>query len=545
MLIREGREAYRRGDADAARRAYEQAAEESAGGEALEGLAKAIHLAGDYAEAMTTYERAYAAYRREAKLLDAARAARTLGWFRGSLVGDWAVYRGWVERARSLLLQASEGGNEHGWVLLAEARAGSDLEAQKRSYLAVIATARRYGDCDLECEALVCLGIMLVCSGFTDEGLVYMDAALAGVCAGDVEDLSVVEGVFCGLFHICDRTNDIVRAEQWLRAADDFVRSRKLGAVAGYCRAHYGGILIAAGRWAEAEQELLRAAQILSSSDFYLRGTAFCRLAELRMRQGRIEDAAELLAGLEYHEDAVRPLVGLHLARGETALARDLLERTLDGHHEDAVEGPLLALLVDVHIASGALEVATDVGDRLSDLARNQSSDFIKAVAALTRGKLCVATGGGDARACFHQALLLFARAQAPVDLARTRLELARALAWVSPDVAIAEATAALASFEELSARRDADETAALLRSLGGPARTGPKGRTALTKRETEVLELLGHGLTNVDIGARLFISPKTVEHHVGRILSKLGLRSRSHAAAFATRAAEPRPAEQ
>jgi DNA-binding NarL/FixJ family response regulator len=50
------------------------------------------------------------------------------------------------------------------------------------------------------------------------------------------------------------------------------------------------------------------------------------------------------------------------------------------------------------------------------------------------------------------------------------------------------------------------------------------------------VLQLLGHGLGNAEIGDRLFISRKTVEHHVGRILMKLGLRSRAEAAAHAVR---------
>ena len=46
-----------------------------------------------------------------------------------------------------------------------------------------------------------------------------------------------------------------------------------------------------------------------------------------------------------------------------------------------------------------------------------------------------------------------------------------------------------------------------------------------LTGRERDVLELVCRGATNAEIGQELFISPKTVEHHVGRILTKLGAR--------------------
>ena len=123
-----------------------------------------------------------------------------------------------------------------------------------------------------------------------------------------------------------------------------------------------------------------------------------------------------------------------------------------------------------------------------------------------------------------------------PAEVARVRIELARVLAAERPEVAIAEATAAFTTLDQLGATALADEAAALLRTLGAPARTGPKRSTQLTKREDEVLALIGAGLTSAEIGQRLYISAKTAEHHVGRVLAKLGLRSRTEAAAHAAR---------
>lgn len=57
-----------------------------------------------------------------------------------------------------------------------------------------------------------------------------------------------------------------------------------------------------------------------------------------------------------------------------------------------------------------------------------------------------------------------------------------------------------------------------------------------MTRRETEILRLIGAGLFNPEIAERLYSSRKTVETHVGNLLSKLGLRNRAEAAAFAAR---------
>jgi DNA-binding NarL/FixJ family response regulator len=137
-------------------------------------------------------------------------------------------------------------------------------------------------------------------------------------------------------------------------------------------------------------------------------------------------------------------------------------------------------------------------------------------------------------RSRLERALEGFRELEMPLEEARARLELAR---LESRELAFLHAREALLSFERLGAKRDADAAAAFLRELGVSGRSAPRIPGELTAREREVLELLAEGLSNQAIAERMFISPKTAEHHVGRILGKLGLRSRAEAASYVLRA--------
>jgi DNA-binding CsgD family transcriptional regulator len=509
----------------------------------VEVRARSLHAAGDYGGALDAYELAFTAYQEAGDLLAAARAARTVGWFRGWVFGEWAVYQGWAAQASALLALAGDA-RAGAWVRYEQARRGTDLDGQRRLYLEAIELARSSGDLDLECDATTSLGMMLVFSGLVEEGMAHLDQALAAICGGGVQELPVVEGCLCGLLNACERTHDVDRAQQWLGAADGVIRRGNLLAVAGYCRAHYGGILITAGRWAEAEAELQVATDLLGGGGV-LRALALCRLAELRLGQGRLEDAALLLDGLDHHEDAGAPLARLHLARNEPAVALELVDRLLADRLPDYREAPLRVLAIDCLVRLQRFDEATKQADTLTELVDAQASVALRAMAAAARARLCVASGEGEPRACWHEAVSLFGAARMPVEVAIARLGLAELLATDRPEVAAAEASAAFDVLERIGASGRADEAAALLRSLGAPARTGPKRGVGLTKREEEVLALVGHGLTNSEIGARLYISPKTVEHHVGRLLAKLGLRSRTEAAAFAARRGPARSGDE
>lgn len=179
----------------------------------------------------------------------------------------------------------------------------------------------------------------------------------------------------------------------------------------------------------------------------------------------------------------------------------------------------------------------------LADLVDRTRSPVLRAEALFAAGVVAAAAGDhATAVQLLQQAEAIVAEDVRPVLRARIGHALAEALAGDGQvDLAIDEARAALQAFVVLDAGPDADRTAALLRHLGAPAHRAWSGDpeqllAALTTREHQVLELLCEGLTNAQIGQRLFVTTKTVEHHVSRILAKLGVPSRAQAAAVHAR---------
>jgi DNA-binding NarL/FixJ family response regulator len=254
------------------------------------------------------------------------------------------------------------------------------------------------------------------------------------------------------------------------------------------------------------------------------------------MLQGRIEEAERLLAGYEDRADALRATARLHLLRGETAVAAALLHRRLNQVGDGLLAVPLLALLVEVQIARGDPASATASADRLAAIAASTGQPRQLATADLALGRTAAAVGDAVARTRLEAAVDAFAELQMPLEAASARLELAMLLADAEPEVAANEARLAVEAAERAGAGPLADRASALARDLGGPARTGPKLLGLLSRRETDVLRLLAEGLTNAEIAARLFISTKTAGNHVSNVLSKLNLRSRTEAAAYAVR---------
>ncbi|TDD15072.1 helix-turn-helix transcriptional regulator [Kribbella turkmenica] len=525
-LIAQARAALRRGDPQAARAVLMRT---DPGPEALEVLASASFVLFEYERSLREMESAYAGYRTAGDGAGAARVARMLGGMHGSTSGDWAVAGGWIARAKTLLSELPDS-SERGWVALTEGMFTDDRARKNADFQLAIEVGRRTHDADLALAALAYLGASLVHDDRVEEGMVLLDEACAAVAGDEVDSFIVVEEIFCQLFAACEHTRDVRRAEQWMRIGRQVAERRRLPAVSAYCHTHYGGILTAAGRWSEADATLTEAIRLWALGRRTLKAGALARLADLRVKQGRYDEAAALLEGLT-DGDATRPLAALHLARGEYAIALDLLEhavRRADPRSSSCL--PLLGLLVDAQLAAGRDPGATI--EAMTACAQAHPSPSANALVALAHGR----AGHGDPKAWLRDALDGFNQSHLPLEASLCRLDLARACSRDNPEVAVAEARSALLSFEMLEAARHVDAAAAVLRELGHRVMPPKPSGQSLTRREEDVLRLLGEGLSNPEISDRLFISRKTVEHHVGNILVKLGLRNRAEAAAYVVR---------
>jgi DNA-binding NarL/FixJ family response regulator len=269
-----------------------------------------------------------------------------------------------------------------------------------------------------------------------------------------------------------------------------------------------------------------------------MRFAPLLRLAELRLRQGRLEEAERLLEGSESRPAARQVLAAIALARSELALAKDLAGLCLEASDPSSPSyAPILELVADINLSAGDLESARDAIESLRDLAATQPEGRVAAAHQLASGRLLAAEGNDRSASRIQAAIEGYAALGLPLEVARAQLHLASAMASARPTAATAEARRALGTFEQLGASRDADAAAALLRELGQrSARSTRKAVGPLTPRETDVLSLLEEGRSNTEIAERLYISRRTAEHHVASILFKLDLRSRAEAAAYAVR---------
>ena len=190
----------------------------------------------------------------------------------------------------------------------------------------------------------------------------------------------------------------------------------------------------------------------------------------------------------------------------------------------------MLPELIEAAVRSDQPEMARSAFATLADRTTTAGTPWALGIRARCQALLEV---GSDAEAAFLEAISQLARSNAAVDLARAHLLYGE---WLRRAKRRRDARRHLrtaeAMFNAMGAVGFADEASGELRASGERARARtPQTEFDLTAQEVRVAKLAGDGATNNEIASQLFISPSTVDYHLGKVFRKLGVRSRAQLA--------------
>ena len=502
--------------------------------EAHDGMGAALWWLCRVRESLDHRERAYAGYLAEHRHIEAAIVALDISVCHLTNLDNPVAAQGWIARARRMAELASDDQLD-GWLWLMEAYTCQEPSRQRALLTRTLQRARSIDDLDLELAALADMGLALVIQGEVPDGLSLVDEAMAGTLGGECRRLDTVVWASCSMLAACSLVGDHRRAAQWCGVADRFAEKYGCPFLQARCRSHYGRVLVALGDWRQAEIELNQALTMSADCGREPRVEALAGLAELRLRQGAVDEAAAMLSEVGDLPSAVVVTAEMLTAQGHPDRAAAVLRARLTALDGQESEFPVVAAgLVDAYLADGNVAMAAAAAQNLR---RATPEQHPQSTALVHRADGLVAAASGDAELAerrLRAAVTEFDRLDLPFHAARSMLELGRAVAATNRSLGIVEANRALARLERLGAVREAAETAAFLRELGVATKPGPRQYGMLTRREQDVLDRVRRGLTNPEIAAQLFISRKTVAHHVSSILTKLNLKTRSEAAAYA-----------
>ncbi len=447
-----------------------------------------------------------------------------------SVRGDGAIAGGWLRRASRLLEDEPEGvAHGHLQVALARvARAQGNVDAELAHARAASALGDRFSDPDLVALGRYIEGRLLVRQGQVHDGMATLDEAMLAAVQGELGPMTTGQ-VYCNVIATCQELGDLRRAGEWTEALRGWCADQPASVFPGLCRVHRAEVMHLRGAWADAENEARQACTDLLDTMPSFAAEAYYQLGEVRRRLGDVAEAeAAYRQGGELGREPQPGLALLRLAQGRQDAAAAALRRALAEESNRLTRARLLAAQVEVAVAGFDLETATAAAGELRAIADDYGSVALKAAAAAAEGAVGLAAGDdGAALRSLRQAWELWQAADCPFEAAEARRSLGVACRKMGDEEGAERALgAALTVFERLGAAPEASRTAALLGSRAMPA--------GLTSRELEVLRLVAAGKSNREIAGELYLSTKTVSRHLSNIFYKLGVSSRTAAAAFA-----------
>jgi DNA-binding NarL/FixJ family response regulator len=470
---------------------------------------------------------------------DVPRAVRCAFWLAFGLMlrGEMARAGGWLSRAQRMLEDEPQECAEAGYLLIPAGLHGmgsGDPAGGHATFVRAAEIGHRVGDPDLTALGRLGQGQALIRLGQTTEGLTLMDEVMVSVTAGEISP--VVSGiVYCAVIEACQSVFDLRRAQEWTAALTrwcgdqpDLVRYR------GQCMVYRSEVKAHHGEWPDATEEALRACRRLEDPPGQPAvGMAFYRYAEMSRLTGHADTAREHYRLADQAGRSPQPgLALLLLTEGEVEAARTAVRHALTDAHDTVTRAGLLAAAVDITLAAGDTTTAEEHAADLTAIADGVGTPALRATAEHATACVLLAEGDCDAAcAAFRRAATVWQEIQVPYEAARSRVMVGLATRRLGDQVsAVAELDSARRAFARLGAAPDVARVDELSARWATPER--PRG--GLTGREVEVLRLVASGRTNRDIAAELVLSEHTVARHVQNIFTKLGLRSRTAAAAYA-----------
>jgi class 3 adenylate cyclase len=476
-----GREAHQR---HAWKEAYEllsNADQASAlGAEDLELLADAAMWSGKSQENLEATERAFRARMQAGERRRGALLATMLAHHHKQMMHR-ATAQGWLAQAEEILDQEAEETVEHGWLAIQKALFAlgkGDLDAVLEYGREAARIGKAFGDRNVEVIGIQRQGLALIEKGEVEQGQRLLDLASNAARQRELDPFETVV-VYCNTIGSCRDRADYARAFEYSDIASDFCAEQ--GATTGFpgiCRVNRAEVMRHRGQFEDAEAEARSAAEELRTFHPRVAGEALNEIGEIKLRLGRLDEAAEAFD--QAHEFGHEPQPGvalLRLAEGKVDAAAGSIRNALtDDSMLPLARARLLPAAVEIACAAGDVERARAAKDDLVEIARTYDTEALVARASWARGVLDLADG--EFESALNWFRFSFRRwyddVNAPYEAARVRVWLARALrAAGDEDTATRELRAARKEFEKLGASLDAQRTAELLGVDTGRELTG------------------------------------------------------------------------
>jgi DNA-binding CsgD family transcriptional regulator len=530
-LIR-AREAYERRDWVAAYGDLSQADADAMNADDFAQLATTAYLLGRKNDCIQAMQRAFQG---QLEAGDELAAVRCAFWLAMVLItsGEPVVGAGWIARGQRLLDDVPDDVVERGYLLVhrlfQHISQAQWPEALERA-IAIVDYGHRFRDPDLVALGLSSQGRLLLHEGRVAEGMAMLDEAMVSLAAGEISPVFAGD-IYCSMIEACQEIADFARAAEWTHALTTWCAAQPgLVPFTAQCAVHRGQIMLARGAYDEALDEFDRAVRrYIDAGTTIPAGLAMSEQGEVFRIRGQLAAADKAYdAAIGYGYEPQPGLALLWLAQERPGPALAAVRRLLAEPRDPVQRSRLLPGAIEVLMgAGGEPDEVRPLVEELNGIATHFECTGLRAMAAFAGGSAALLEGdAARALPLLRASMRHWSGLSSPYEVARCRLQIGRAFLQLGDDdSARGELVAARRTFAELGAAAVEDVDLATR-----PAAT-PAG---LTSRELEVLQLVASGQSNHDIASALFLSEKTVARHISNIFTKIGVHSRTAAAAYA-----------